>query len=132
MDGYGFSRLISALYEYLSDYGSSVARPALYFIALMMFTFAITLCFDGATYANSDEPYGWQQGLIGSDYEAQLMRSLVLTGQATLNPLGIFATKVLLVAKTGLLAFWLTVHGLISTILIALFIFAVRRKFKIT
>ncbi len=105
MDGYGFARLISALYEYISDYGSSVGRPALYFIALMIFTFVITLCLDGATYASSDEPYGWQQSLIGSDYEAQLIRSLVITGQATLNPLGVFATKVLLVAKTGFLAF---------------------------
>jgi hypothetical protein len=49
-----------------------------------------------------------------------------------LNPLGIFGTKGAVVANSGWLAIWLFVHGLLSALFIALFIFAVRRRFKVT
>jgi hypothetical protein len=54
-----------------------------------------------------------------------------LAVQATLNPLGIFGTKGAVVASSGWLAFWLFLHGIFSTLFIALLILAVRRRFKV-
>lgn len=130
MEKFGFHRAISALYEYLSDYGSSALRPFVLFIALFGITFLFVLVFDGAVHADTADLAGWQKTLTGDDWLARARRAFVLAGQATLNPLGVFGTKGLLVAKTGLLALWLSVHGLLSTIFIALFVFAIRRRFK--
>lgn len=132
MEGYGFHRGISALYELLSDYGSSALRPFLWFILLFAVTALAVFLTDGATHADAQELSGWQNSLKGDDWSAQAIRAFVLTGQSTLNPLGIFGVKGLLVAKTGLLALWLSFHGLLSAIFIALFIFAVRRRFKMS
>lgn len=132
MEGYGFHRAISALYEYLSDYGSSALRPFMFFIGIFGITFLLILLWDGAAHANAAELAGWQESLVGNDWFARVRCAFVLAGQATLNPLGIFGIKGLLVAKTGWLALWLSVHGLLSTIFVALFVFAIRRRFKMS
>jgi hypothetical protein len=126
-----FDNLISRFYCILSNFGSSTIKPVLWFVFLFAFTFLIVL-WDGATAGPSNELVGWQGALVGNSIDARLRRAFTLTAQSTLNPLGVLGTKGAVVAKDGWLALWLTVHGLFSAILIALFFFAVRRRFKIT
>jgi hypothetical protein len=127
-----FDRLLSRNYSVLSNYGSSSLRPLIYFMLLFFATFIIIFANDGAGYGNAADFLGWQTGLVGGGCGARAERALTLAGQATLNPLGVFGTKGLLVAKYGWLETWLTLHGVLSALFLALFIFAARRRFKIT
>lgn len=131
MEDSRFNRAISLVYSYLSDYGSSALRPFLWFVSIFIITFSASL-FDGVGHAEVENLNGWQESLAGDDYCPRALRAFVLTWQATLNPLGIFGIKGLLFAQTGVLAFWLPFHGLLSAIFIALFIFAIRRRFKMS
>jgi hypothetical protein len=126
-----FDNLISRFYGILSNFGSSTIRPVLWFLGLFAITFLVAL-WRGATGAPSSELIGWQTGLVGNSLGACLRRAFTLTAQSTLNPLGIFGTKGAVVAQDGWLALWLTLHGLFSAILVTLFVFAVRRRFKIS
>src|SRR5690242_19496991 len=127
-----FDNLLSHLYGALSDYGSSTIRPFVWFIALLALTFAIIFFSDGATPSPAAELRGWQSTLSGTDTSACAERALILMLNATLNPLAMFGTAGLLIAKRGWLTAWLAVHGLFSAVLVVLFILALRRRFKIT
>jgi hypothetical protein len=130
LDRWGFQRFVSWLYEMLSDYGSSVLRPLLWFVLLLVLTTAIVYLTSGAETVDAQTFKGWQEALIGTGQHARIHRAIILTLQSTLNPLGIFGAKVLLVARTSWLAAWLSFHGLATAILVALFILAIRRRFK--
>jgi hypothetical protein len=127
-----FDRSISNLYQLLSDYGSSSLRPVLWFILLFLITFVLVLRVDGADKGNPNELAGWQTTLFKEGLAPEVERAFVLTMQSTLNPVGVFGTKGLIVAKYDWLAGWLILHGLLSALFIALFIFAVRRRFKMS
>jgi hypothetical protein len=99
---------------------------------LLAFTFAIIFFSDGATPGASVDLKGWQSGLGGVEPAARAERALVLTMNSTLNPLAIFGGAGLLVAKYGWVTAWLAAHGLLSALFVVLFVFALRRRFKIT
>jgi hypothetical protein len=127
-----FDRLLSHGYRVLSDYGSSSLRPVACLVLLMLLTASLTYATDGAQLKQTNDLNGWESGLRGNGFWVQAERAFVLATQATLNPLGIFGRRGVLVAKFGWLATWLVLHGLLSTLFVALFIFAVRRRFKVT
>jgi len=124
------NRGLSWFYQLLSDYGSSPARPLAWLLVLSILTFSVITIADGV--AVSTDQIGWQAELCEPDWGARLKRSALLLGQGTLNPLGIFAAKGLVAAKNGWLAALLLVHGFCGAILVALFILAVRRRFKMS
>ncbi len=132
LDGLGFNRFVSWLYEKLSDYGSSAFRPVLWLVAMTITTGTLIYCFDGAVQAQPEDYRGWQEALEGYDAWPAIERAFVLTMQATLNPLGIFGIKGLLIARYEWLALWLSFHGLATAVLVALFVFAIRRRFKMS
>lgn len=127
---YTFQRFVSWLYEMLSDYGASALRPLLWFLALLCLTTAILYLSDGVETVSADEFRGWQTALIGHSRSAAIHRAVALTMQSTLNPFGIFGPKGLVVARCSALEPWLLFHGLATTVLAALFILAIRRRFK--
>jgi len=127
-----FNKFLSYLYQCFSDYGSSTWRPVGWLASLLAFNVFLIHQVDGATHALPDEFYvGWRENLVDSGSWGQASRAIVLALQSIFNPFGIFGARTLVVADQGWLNAWLGISGLLSALLIALLIFALRRRFKI-
>jgi hypothetical protein len=127
------NRILSHLYEWMSDFGSSALRPLVWQGVLFVLSFSLILCSDGAVHTSQDpksELLGWQQALIDPRWGA-CVRAAYLALQPLVNPIGIFGPRSLLVPRFLWLTVWLSVAGILGIVLLALFIFAIRRRFKI-
>jgi hypothetical protein len=124
-----FDRHISRVYSLLSDYGSASWKPFAWLLFLIFVTVILALLDGGAV---SDNLPGWQQTLQGEECGTRLERAFLLALQATINPIGIFGVRNFVVPKTVLLTVWMIIHGIIAAILIALFVVAIRRRFKMS
>lgn len=124
--------LISYLYQGLCDFGNSILRPFLWWLLLIAVTTFIALHSEGGFVAADPESshLGWKTALFTNDNWSQLLQAGYGAITTALNPLGIFGTKSVLVAQSPWLAAWLTITGISSAVLIALLIFAIRRRFK--
>jgi hypothetical protein len=125
-----FNRFVSHAYELLSDYGSSIPRPASWFLGLLLLTSALASGLDWAV-ANPTH-YAWQEGLARTSHWRAVERGLLLTLQGTLNPFGIFGSVSAVLPRNGFVVAWMFFHGLFSATLAALFILALRRRFKMS
>lgn len=126
------NRIISRMYELFSDFGSSALRPLVWLLGLAAISFFATYFTSGATLTLPSEQYvGWQSILLRNDFLGDTLKALYVSFQPIANPLGVFAKTPLLTPESPWLALWLTVQGLLSVVLIALAIFAIRRRFKI-
>jgi hypothetical protein len=127
-----FNKLLSWLYEKFSDYGSSTLRPTACFFGILVFSWVLGFIDGGGSPALGLEEYtGWRSVLLQENLCGRTMRAIVLGSQSVVNPLGIFGSKNLLVPNHIWLASFSVILGLFSAIFIALFIFAIRRRFKI-
>ncbi len=127
------NRLLSHAYELFSDFGSSALRPLLWWLLLFVLTVAIIFHADGAVQAFASDDYyqGWRSSLLDSNtWYADLLRSGYLAFRSMINPLGLFGVRELLAPVTGWLVIYLSFAGLLSVVLITLFVLAVRRRFK--
>lgn len=126
------NRLLSRLYQLLSDFGSSALRPLIWLLVLSVTSFLLVLVFNGANLTADTTNYvGWQILFLREDLAGEVSKALYIALQPIVNPLGVFAAKPLLVPRFAWLAVRLTFQGLFSVVLIALMIFAIRRRFKI-
>ena len=124
-----FNKLLSYLYEKLSDFGSSALRPLMYWFGLLIATTIVIYVFDGAIPAFDDKTVyiGWRHGLIEG---CEFTKASYLSFRSMINPLGLFGTRELIIPANGKLMMLLSLVGLTSVMLITLFILAVRRRFK--
>lgn len=126
------NKVLSVLYEIFSDFGSSALRPLVWLAVLFVLSATIVGFADGATLALPKEMYyGWKHVLTQEGWEGRTYRAVVMAFQGITNPIGIFGSRSLLTPKYTWLAILSSLQGLSSVVLIALFIFAVRRRFKI-
>ncbi len=123
-------KLMSILYQLFSDFGLSAFRPIGWLIALFLVSVILVWATDGATLLEGERYFGWRSILQWEDWLGSLWRALVMSAQPVANPIGIFRGGTLLVPEYTWLAIWLRMQTLFSIILVALFIFAVRRRFK--
>jgi len=121
---------VSHLYEGMSDFGSSVLRPFLWLLLLYSVSVCAIFYSGGAEVPPLSDLVGWQRTLIDPAW-GEYWRALYLALQPVVNPIGIFGPKWLLIPRYSDLAAWLSLHGFLSLILLALLIFAIRRRFKI-
>lgn len=123
------NKLLSMLYELFSDFGSSTLRPLVWLGALLVFSALIIYTRDGAVL--TDQMYaGWQSVLQEQNHEGRVLRSAVMALEPVISPLSIFTSKALLVPKDVWMAIWSGFQRIFSVIFIALFVLAVRRRFK--
>ena len=126
------NRVLSHFYESMSDFGSSALRPLVWQFVLFAFSGLLIFRFDGAVLSKGiTDLVGWQTVFGDPGRLGECARALYLALQPVVNPIGIFGTNALLVPRYGLLAVWLSLHGILSVILLALLVFAIRRRFKI-
>ncbi len=124
------NRVVSYLYEWMSDFGSSALRPFLWQVLLYVSSVCAILYSDGAAVSVPSDLAGWQEALV-DPICGGYARAFYLALQPVVNPIGIFGPRSLLIPQYPLLAVWLSVHGFFGLILLALLIFAIRRRFKI-
>ena len=126
-----FNKILSYLYQWFSNFGSSALRPVIWLASLLALNIWLINHFDGATRAFPDEFYvGWRENLLDTGTSGSISRASLLSLQSILNPFGIFGARAMVVAETGILNIWLGISGLFSGVLIALLILALRRRFK--
>jgi len=128
---YGTNKWLSRLYELFSDFGSSTWRPIAWLFGFFVVSSLVIFFTSGAVQGIPDAVIysGWRSALIKPD--DNLFRTVYLASQPIINPLGIFSPKALLVPKNGWIFTLLLFQGLFSPVWIALFIFAVRRRFRL-
>lgn len=127
------NRAISRLYELFSDFGSSALRPLVWLATLAAISFVWAYVADGpALTLERDRYIAWQTIFLRTDWAGDVFKASYLALQPIANPLGIFGKTPLLIAKSPWLALWLSFQGFVSVVLIALTIFAIRRRFKIS
>ena len=125
------NKVLSYLYQWFSNYGSSTLRPVIWLVSLLAFNVWLINYVDGAARAFPDDFYvGWRESLLDTGAPGRASRASLLALQSILNPFGIFGARAMVVAETGWLNIWLGISGLLSAGLIALFILALRRRFK--
>jgi len=128
---HGINKLLGKLYELFSDHGSSTWRPIAWLLGFFFISFLVVFCVGGTVQGIPDGSMytGWRSVLI--EPGGGVWQALYLAFQPIINPLGLFSAKAFLVSKNGWIAFLLMVQGVLSPVFIALFIFAVRRRFRL-
>jgi hypothetical protein len=120
--------MISDLYAVGSKYGTDSSR-ALLCMALAIGSNVLFLWLsDGTTVSRN--LVGWQEFLDGRMYSGLLRASYLAVGQ-TFNPGGLFGPLSLVVTTNPLVGIVSTVLGLLGTAALALFLLAIRRKFRL-
>lgn len=134
--GWSFQGFMSWIYDWTSNYGQSAGRPMAWLILLTVGSAALTYFFDLAVFAE-DDPKGWRKIFDGCkpaaeqfDTTCKVLKAAFLSGSQITNPLGLFNKEPIIVARDWWWALALTVQGLVSAVLVALTLLAIRRKFR--
>lgn len=131
-DERGLNWFFNFLYEEFSDYGASPVRPLIW-LGLLWIATATLLFATGVEIGGSPkDAVGWQSLLYRTDWKGDLLRA-VIVGFQPISWLGSLISPgqpVAMVPSCLLTQIWLVIDGILSTVLLALFIFALRRRFR--
>jgi len=127
------NKTISYLYDVFSDFGASILRPVLWLLLLGCSVAYVLIRIDGAvpTHELVSSAVGWQTALLEHDIFAPIARGFYLSFYSITHPLGLFGGQPVLLASSAWLSGLLIIEGIFSATLIALTIFALRRRFKL-
>jgi hypothetical protein len=138
LNGYGFERALSALYDIASVYGSSVTRAGIVFLAVnigfgLLYWFLQQVVYPLHIQSPlEDYWYGMAPGDIRVDAGSELkeFKASLLALQNVVNPFGSFSAKALVSVQsvTGLVLSAAQVVGSLS--LLAVFLLALRGRFQ--
>jgi len=128
-----FNRLLSWGYELVSDFGNSPVRALLWLCLVLFGMTGILFCSNGGVIIGPLEGHAesWRVILVGDGRVAQLARAIVLALQSSFNPLSIFGVRGVVEARYPWLAALLAFQGIVSITVAALFLLAVRRRFRL-
>jgi hypothetical protein len=122
---WSFNSFVSLAYDVFAKYGLSAGRPLAWLVAMTVLSSLASGWF-GLGVCEMDGRLGWRAELTDASW-----RCGVLLGTSPLtNPLGLFSKEPIAIATNWYWAAWLTVQGLLSAVLIALSVLAIRRKFR--
>ncbi len=129
----GMNKFLSYGYQIFSDFGSSATRPIVSWFLLGIVSAIIIFFTNGATPAFETDKYpGWKAVLVADNCgtSTNLAKATYLSFSTMLNPLGQMGHRALLVPSKRWTFIMLIFQALLSAILIALMILAIRRRFK--
>lgn len=131
-----FNRILSYAYELFSDFGSSAARPIIWWFTVAFLVAGILYSADGVVPSSSANEHfvGWRAVLVenGGGYLQRAAKALYLSFNTMLNPLDLLSYRALLVPGTPALFVLSLAQALLSAVLVALLILAIRRRFKMS
>ena len=129
----GLRRFINRVYGIFSDHGNSPGKPLVWMVGLWVFVGVALFFFDGGAQALPDPLFaGWREVLRGEGNWSQFARTIYLILQSTFNPLGLLGSRHLIVAESEWAHLLLIVQGLCSDLWIAMSIFGIRKRFKVS
>lgn len=129
-----WNRLFGYFYWGASDFGSSPGRPLIWLLLLSLLSMTLLGSMDGAVVlGDCEEPMGWYSTLCGEDSWASLARGFVMGFQpiSFLGALLRTGSGYSLIAANVWVQAWLVFQGILSGVLLTLFILALRRRFKL-
>lgn len=129
----GVNKFLSYAYQALSDFGSSAFRPIAWWFGIGILSTIIVFSTNGATPTFGADKYpGWKAMLVADncDFWTGVTKAAYLSFSTMLNPLDLMGHRTLLVPSNGWIFIILVFQALLSAILIALMILAIRRRFK--
>ena len=131
-DERGLNWLFNFLYEEFSDYGASPVLPLVWIGLLWLLTATVLFASGVNIGGTSGTAVGWQVCLYEAGWKGELLRSVILGFQpiSWLGSLLSSGPSVPLVPHSFFAQIWLVIDGILSTVLLALFIFALRRRFR--
>jgi hypothetical protein len=121
---------ISRLYDEGSAYGTESWRAATWVIIAMALNFDFLMLSDGTAVGRTTDLRGWQEYLSTGSY-SPAWRAAYLAFAQTFNPAGLFGPLSLVVTKHPWIALISSFIGLVGTGAFALFLLAVRRRFRL-
>ena len=128
------NKVLGFLYWLGSDYGTSTGRPLLWVAAFYAAASALLISLDAILPPDVGEldNLGWRSILTDGGWGGRITRGALYSFQAIFNPLGIFGSRSLLTVSDWWVA--LVASGLcfLATLSLALFVLALRRRFRIS
>jgi hypothetical protein len=130
---YGVAKLFSLTYSLISNYGLSPGRPLLFAILLNLITAVLLFKVDGGALGLPEESYkGWKSiFLMEGNNIPEVYRSIFLTVQSVINPLGLFLANKIIIAKNHWMEIWLGIQGLLTDGFLLFLVFGIRKRFKL-
>lgn len=139
----GAARLVSFLYWATSDYGTSVTRPLLWTLGLVAtgtafgFTVGPVLDPDFLKHANdsamADQLHmTWYSAFLDDDWRARLARATAAAWGAVFNPFSVFGDRGVVLMPSWWSNLILKLIGAFTTLSIAMFFLAIRRRFRLS
>lgn len=134
LSGSKWYRFFSWCYQALSDFGNSVARPLGWWVFGSVGTIGLIFFMNG-TALNPELalPEGsWHHNLTQPGCLSEFYRASILALDAWAGPFGVIFGQDVVAAKTIVASFLMVSARLLSTTLFALFLLALRRKFRMS
>lgn len=126
------SQVVSIIYEVGCDFGYSLGRPAAWLLGALGAIFAITFACDALQPSSYHPVGGWHQILGEGSIESRMLKSIVYAFQCVLNPLNLFSSQPLVIAKNVYMAGLCSFIGVIGILSIAFLFLSIRRRFKLS
>ncbi len=126
------NRFFSWLYSIFSDYGASPGLPLAWLAVVWLFT-AFLLLITGTVAGGQEHAVGWLTVLFEEGCWSKFLRAAILGAQplSWIGGLVSSGAKGIVIAPVHWwMQAWLVIDGILSGVLLALFIFALRRRFK--
>lgn len=125
-----WNRMVSHVYEIGSDFGNSIGRP-LGWLGIIILVIAILSWATGLVAVNDKDLAGWPHEIAEPGEWNRFVRGVVYAAQCVFNPLNLFTAKALTSATHSLYGLLCAGLGLLGTLALALFLLAIRRRFKL-
>lgn len=128
-----FNKLTGKFYRFASNYGSSPVT-AISLVLLIWLSVILLVAVSGGVEMSkfvTDSPVGWYQSMSPDSTYNKLTRGIVLSTQNTFSPFTMLYGRGLVIPSTTTVAFISILQSILSPIFLALFIFAVRRRFRL-
>ncbi|MBD3680088.1 MAG: hypothetical protein HUJ27_17010 [Rhodobacteraceae bacterium] len=127
----GFEKFILSCWHIFGNYGLNPVRPLLW-IFLFYSVFVNLLFFSGADLGANSEVYGgWKSSMV-SGVNVKLVRAFVGAAEGIVSPFSSFSVRRLIVPESGWVAFAQIVYNYMCFLLLFLFGFSIRRRFKVS
>ena len=131
-DDKGIAWFINWVYGTFASYGTNPGRPITWILGFYVIIVLAAHCGDASSFNASFGQVSALYKTLASPEEGRWHRAWMLPLQSAVNPFGVFFDGRKVLMPNSL--WWgivLTVYGIISDLLLLMFIFCVRRRFKV-
>lgn len=132
-DDRGVTLLINWVYGTFANYGTSPGRPLIWILGLYVFVAIVAYLADASALSSSFDHDSGQYKSFSDPKWGNWNRAWLLPLQSAVNPFGVFFdSRKALTPNSVWWGFALTVYGVVSDLLLLMFIFCIRRRFKVS